>query len=116
MAQQSASRGRKNQTESVYFEHVNLMWFRSANSHTGQQLTLHYRPDRWQHPTTCQNFQIPLATEGASTDGSFPLGQGNRTSPLERGNGSYIPVMPDSIRHPASSHRPKKRDPGAKPG
>jgi hypothetical protein len=70
MAQQSARRGRKNQTESVCFEHVNLMWFRSANSHTGQQLTLHYRPDRWQHPTTCQNFQIPLATEGASTDDS----------------------------------------------
>ncbi len=38
MAQQSARRGRKNQTESVCFEHVNLMWFRSAYSHTGQQL------------------------------------------------------------------------------
>ena len=30
---------------------------------------LHYRPDRWQHPTTWHIFQKPLATEGASTDG-----------------------------------------------
>ena len=30
---------------------------------------LHNRPDRWQHPTTCQTFRILLALKGASTDG-----------------------------------------------
>ena len=31
----------------------------------------HQRPDRWQHPTTCQNFQILLATEGAVSNRAF---------------------------------------------
>lgn len=68
MAQQSVRRGRKNQTEPMYSDYVNLMGYRSANSHTGEHLTLHYRPDSWRHLATYQNFRIPLATEGALTD------------------------------------------------
>ena len=35
MAQQSARRGRKNQMYSSCLEHAFMIWFRSANSHTG---------------------------------------------------------------------------------
>ena len=38
MAQQSARRGRKNQLDSSCPEHAFMIWFRSANSHTGPQL------------------------------------------------------------------------------
>jgi hypothetical protein len=38
MAQQSARRGRKNQMYSSCLEHAFMIWFRSANSHTGPQL------------------------------------------------------------------------------
>ena len=38
MAQQSARRGRKNQVYSSCPEHAFMIWFRSANSHTGPQL------------------------------------------------------------------------------
>jgi hypothetical protein len=37
MAQQSARRGRKNQVYSSCPEHAFMIWFRSANSHTGPQ-------------------------------------------------------------------------------
>ena len=37
MAQQSARRGRKNQMYSSCLEHAFMIWFRSANSHTGPQ-------------------------------------------------------------------------------
>ena len=38
---------------------LRVIWFRSANSHTGPQpSSLHQSPDRWQHPTTRQIFQI----------------------------------------------------------
>lgn len=71
MAQQSARRGRKNQGfPPCFISTLRVMWFRSANSHTGPQpSSLHQRPDRWQHPTTCQILEIPLASRGASTDG-----------------------------------------------
>ena len=38
MAQQSARRGWKNQVYSSCLEHAFMIWFRSANSHTGPQL------------------------------------------------------------------------------
>src|SRR5579859_3428315 len=38
MAQQSARRGRKNQSDSSCLKHALMIWFRSANSHTGPQL------------------------------------------------------------------------------
>jgi len=38
MAQQSVRRGRKNQMYSSCLEHAFMIWFRSANSHTGPQL------------------------------------------------------------------------------
>ena len=38
MAQRSARRGRKNQMYSSCLEHAFMIWFRSANSHTGPQL------------------------------------------------------------------------------
>ena len=38
MAQQSARRGRKNQMYSSCLQHAFMIWFRSANSHTGPQL------------------------------------------------------------------------------
>ena len=70
MAQQSARRGRENQSESVCHEHTFVIWTRSANFHSGQQ---HHRciqrPDRWLHPTTRKPL-LPLASEGASTDDS----------------------------------------------
>ena len=60
MAQQSARRGRKNQGfPPCFISTLRVMWFRSANSHTGPQpSSLHQRPDRWQHPTTRQILQI----------------------------------------------------------
>ncbi|QIH74242.1 RNA methyltransferase [Brevundimonas mediterranea] len=48
-----------------------VIWTGSANSHTGQRSLSDRinRPDRWQHPTTCQKFpKITLALKGASTD------------------------------------------------
>src|SRR5215216_7101642 len=36
MAQQSARQGRKNQMYSSCLEHAFMIWFRSANSHTGR--------------------------------------------------------------------------------
>ena len=41
--------------------------------------SLHQRPDRWQHPTTCQFFKKPLALGGASTD-EYPLDRTGRAS------------------------------------
>jgi len=38
MAQQSVRRDRKNQMYSSCLEHAFMIWFRSANSHTGPQL------------------------------------------------------------------------------
>ena len=38
-------------------------------SHTGSVLpSLHQRPDRWQHPTTCQPSSKPLTLGGASDE------------------------------------------------
>jgi hypothetical protein len=35
-----------------------MIWFRSANSHTGPQLhRCNQRPDRWQHPTSLPGRQ-----------------------------------------------------------
>jgi hypothetical protein len=66
MAQQSARRGWKNQANSECFKRANVMWIQSANSHTGlQHSCCTQRPDRWQHPTTCQSSsKKPLASAG----------------------------------------------------
>src|SRR5215813_6655645 len=74
MAQQSARRGWKNQMYSSCLEHAFMIWFRSANSHTGPQLhrCIRGRTDgsirRRANP-----LQKPLASRGASTDEYTPL-------------------------------------------
>jgi len=67
MAQQSVRRGRKNQGfPPCYPGTLRVMWIRSANSHTGSQhsSSLHQKPDRWQHPTTCQLHQKTTCVKG----------------------------------------------------
>ena len=74
MAQQSARRGRKNQMYSSCLEHAFMIWFRSANSHTGPQL------HRCIRGRTDGSIRLranppkkPLALGGASTDEYTPL-------------------------------------------
>src|SRR5258706_3791701 len=74
MAQQSARRGRKNQAYSSCLEHAFMIWFRSANSHTGPQLhrcTIRGRTDGSIRLRT-DLLQKPLASRGASTDEYTP--------------------------------------------
>src|SRR5262247_1370521 len=69
MAQQSARRGRKNQVYSSCLEHAFMIWFRSANSHTGPQLHRCIRGRTDGSIRLCANLlQKPLALGGASTD------------------------------------------------
>ena len=70
MAQQSARRGRKNQMYSSCLEHAFMIWFRSANSHTGPQLhrcIIRGRTDG-SIRLRANLLQKPLASRGASTD------------------------------------------------
>ena len=69
MAQQSARRGRKNQMYSSCLEHAFMIWFRSANSHTGPQLhrCIRGRTDG-SIRLRANLLQKPLALGGASTD------------------------------------------------
>src|SRR5437868_11698995 len=69
MAQQSARRGRKNQMYSSCLEHAFMIWFRSANSHTGPQLhrCIRGRTDG-SIRLRANPLQKPLALGGASTD------------------------------------------------
>src|SRR5437763_16346607 len=74
MAQQSARRGRKNQMYSSCLEHAFMIWFRSANSHTGPQLhrCIRGRTDG-SIRLRANPLQKPLALGGASTDEYTPL-------------------------------------------
>jgi hypothetical protein len=74
MAQQSARRGRKNQVYSSCPEHAFMIWFRSANSHTGPQLhrCIRGRTDG-SIRLRANLLQKPLASGGASTDEYMPL-------------------------------------------
>src|ERR1700745_1148309 len=70
MAQQSARRGRKNQMYSSCLEHAFMIWFRSANSHTGPQLhrcTIRGRTDG-SIRLRAELLQKSLASRVASTD------------------------------------------------
>src|SRR5215831_13886072 len=70
MAQQSVRRGRKNQMYSSCLEHAFMIWFRSANSHTGPQLhrcTIRGRTDG-SIRLRADLLQKSLASHGASTD------------------------------------------------
>ena len=78
MAQQSARRGRKNQGFPPCHEHAVGDVVPVRELPYGPATWSHHRPDRWQHPITCQTLNKPLATEGASTDGK-------RTYVSERG-------------------------------
>src|SRR5437764_6258057 len=73
MAQQSARRGRKNQMYSSCLEHAFMIWFRSANSHTGPQLhrCIRGRTDG-SIRLRANPLQKPLALGGASTDEYTP--------------------------------------------
>ena len=65
MAQQSARRGRKTRAIHGAVSTLWVIWIRSANSHTGPQpLVLHQRPDRWQHPTTCNLQETACVLRG----------------------------------------------------
>jgi len=70
MAQQSARRGWKNQGLAMHHECAELIWFRSANSHTGPQL---HRCSKGRTDGSIRLrayiLQISLAFAGASTDG-----------------------------------------------
>jgi hypothetical protein len=70
MAQQSVRRGRKNQMNPSCPEHAFMIWFRSANSHTGPQLLrcIRGRTDG-SIRLRADILQKPLASRGASTDG-----------------------------------------------
>src|SRR6478609_3678537 len=70
MAQQSARRGRKNQMNSSCLEHAFMIWFRSANSHTGPQLHRCITRGRTDGSIRLRAdlLQKPLASRGASTD------------------------------------------------
>src|SRR3954470_11193791 len=69
MAQQSARRGRKNQMFSSCLEHAFMIWFRSANSHTGPQLHRFIRGPTYGRIRQGANPpKKPLALGGASTD------------------------------------------------
>jgi hypothetical protein len=77
MAQQSARRGRKNQMNPSCLEHAFMIWFRSANSHTGPQLhrCIRGRTDG-SIRLRADILQKPLASRGASTDGLTPFCNG----------------------------------------
>src|SRR5580704_17228960 len=79
MAQQSARRGRKNQMYSSCLEHAFMIWFRSANSHTGPQLhrCIRGRTDG-SIRLRANLLQKPPALGGASTDEFTP---GSRLPP-----------------------------------
>src|SRR5262249_55077838 len=69
MAQQSVRRGRKIQMYSSCLEHAFMIWFRSANSHTGPQLHRCIRGRTDGSIRLSANLrQKPLALGGASTD------------------------------------------------
>lgn len=77
MAQQSARRGRKNQGFPPCQEHAVGDVVPVSELPYGPATWSHHRPDRWQHPTTCQPLNKPLATKGASTDGKPKSGGGD---------------------------------------
>ena len=88
MAQQSARRGRKNQMNPSCLEHAFMIWFRSANSHTGPQLHRCIR---------------------GRTDGSIRLRANLRQKPLALGGAStdeYTPFCngPDEVKSPYDCH------------
>jgi hypothetical protein len=58
----------------VLHQHARVMWFRSANSHTGPQLTsLHHEAGQMAASDYVPNLpDLPLASLGASTDGKLP--------------------------------------------
>src|SRR5262249_43957355 len=103
MAQQSARRGRKNQTYSSCLEHAFMIWFRSANSHRGPQLHRCIRGRTDGSIRLCANLlQKPLALGGASTDEYtlFCNGPDEVKSPL------MIVTSPSSRFCPWSALRP----------
>src|SRR6266850_1080617 len=101
MAQQSARRGRKNQMYSSCLEHAFMIWFRSANSHTGPQL------DRCIRGRTDGSIRLradilqkPLASRGASTDGlkdddKYHVVANNRTDPVFLKYANEHPLTPE---------------------
>src|SRR5215471_17865158 len=96
MAQQSARRGRKNQAYSSCLEHALMIWFRSANSHTGPQLyrcTIRGRTDG-SIRLRADLLQKSLASHGASTDEYPPPASGLWTSGayLQHENSQLSPI------------------------
>jgi hypothetical protein len=72
VAQQSARRDRKNQGfPPCFISTLRVMWFRSANSHTGPQLaSLDHEAGQMAASDYVPNLlDLPLASFGASTDG-----------------------------------------------
>jgi orotate phosphoribosyltransferase len=64
---------------------LRVIWFRSANSHTGPQPSrCTKRPDRWQHPTTCRPPKKPLASSGGVHRWKADAGLCNSACMLDR--------------------------------
>src|SRR5258707_4126669 len=113
MAQQSARRGRKNQMYSSCLEHAFMIWFRSANSHTGPQLhrCIRGRTDG-SIRLRADILQKPFASRGASTDGTtvFDTGPGERDGPILPIARIYdlVPVreLPYGLAAPSLQQRP----------
>ena len=69
MAQQSARRGRKNQMYSSRLQYAFMIWFRSANSHTGPQPIAASEAGQMAASDYVPNFfKKPLALGGASDE------------------------------------------------
>jgi hypothetical protein len=96
MAQQSARRGRKNQMYSSCLEHAFMIWFRSANSHTGPQL---HRCTRGRTDGSIRLranlLQKPLALGGASTDEYAP--QSSEAGSQLRPGGRAAKIIQDAL-------------------
>jgi hypothetical protein len=68
MAQQSVTGSEEPVLTTVLMSTLWVMWFRSANSHTGQQLSAASQAGQMAAADYAP-LQLPLAPSGASTDG-----------------------------------------------
>lgn len=90
MAKQSARRDRKNQGfPPCFISTLRVMWFRSANSHTGpQSSSLHQEAGQMAASDEPPNHpKIPLAFFGASTDGKRSFDRPDSDGGFWAGNG-----------------------------
>ncbi len=90
MAQQSVTGSEEPGLSTVLASTLRVKWFRSANSHTGQQLNAASQAGQMAAADYAP-LQLPLASIGASTDGKRTC-QGVTMSPTT-GNGDMIGLL-----------------------